>query len=309
MHRRWSAESDWDPNEEEPQKTGWNAGKYFTLMLWDTDEISKPPMSFTDNPYGCPRDSLQIVSIKIATIRGDLQWPIHVFGMVTARDVLEFERKRNIVFARPRSNCQTITEEHPYLALTGPTRALVTSIDAGVIEIMLKVKGVTESDDRDLTFLVLPLKSSRYCSFHEDYTRKRSTLKLEFRHICRALEAIISVRLIGDSSLPPSDFQGVFTASTARIDGLEVVLLTFREGHLPIANDGTINLSRRVISVEFHDEEELKISILSGCADNAHVATRDDIVFTPQLYGRSSGIFNVSMCKMQVTVAWSLFDY
>jgi hypothetical protein len=34
-----------------------------------------------------------------------------VFGMVTVRDVMDMDRSRNIIFARPRSNCQTIMEE------------------------------------------------------------------------------------------------------------------------------------------------------------------------------------------------------
>jgi hypothetical protein len=44
--------------------------------------------------------------------------------------------------------------QHPYLTLTGPTRAIVTCIDPGNIEITLKVKGATESDDVDLSFIV-----------------------------------------------------------------------------------------------------------------------------------------------------------
>jgi hypothetical protein len=69
-------------------------------------------MYLTDDPSsGRPRGCLQIVSIKIASIRGGLRWPIDVFGMVTARDVLDLDRKRNIIFARARSNCQIITEK------------------------------------------------------------------------------------------------------------------------------------------------------------------------------------------------------
>ena len=86
--------------------------------------------------------------------------------------------------------------QHPYLTLTGPTLAVVTCLDPGNIEIVLIVKGTTESDDRELSFEVLTLKSSRYCSFDEDYTSKRSTLKLEFHHMKDGLEATISLRLI-----------------------------------------------------------------------------------------------------------------
>jgi hypothetical protein len=70
-------------------------------------------MCHTDDPHsgGRTRKSMQIISIKVAAIRGGLRWPIDVFGMVTVRDVLDLDRKRNIIFARARSNCQIITEE------------------------------------------------------------------------------------------------------------------------------------------------------------------------------------------------------
>lgn len=99
--------------------------------------------------------------------------------MVTARDVLD-NRKRVIIYARARGDCQTITEENPSLLLTGPTRAILTCQDPGNIEIVLKVKGETESLDRDLSSLVLTL--SEYCSFRGDYITKRSTLELGFHH-------------------------------------------------------------------------------------------------------------------------------
>jgi hypothetical protein len=69
-------------------------------------------MSRTDDPSGGgnTRESLQIVYIKIASLRGGLQWPIDVFGLVTARDVLD-NRRHNVIFARARSKSQTITEE------------------------------------------------------------------------------------------------------------------------------------------------------------------------------------------------------
>ncbi|CAM0943926.1 unnamed protein product [Alopecurus aequalis] len=313
--RQESAENYWYPNREICQHLGWNPGEYFASRTWGNDDItSVPPMCFTDRGSSriYPRDSLQIVSIKIASIREGLRWPIHVFGMVTARDVLEY-RTRVIIYARARSNCQTITEEHPYLVLTGPTRAVVTCLDPGNIEIVLKVKGATESDDRDLSFLVLTLKKRGYGSFRGEYSSKLSTLKLEFHHIDHAVEATISMRLSGGSTSLPGGLQAVFTASTTSIDDLQVVLLSFGEGKLPIAEDGTVNLPRRVISVgcSRSDEKEdlLMVSMVAQIAKDEQNVKRDDIVFTPKTYGRSYGVFNVGTCKIKVTVAWSLFDY
>jgi hypothetical protein len=179
-------------------------------------------------------------------------------------------------------------------------------MDPGNIEIVLKVKGKTESDDLDLSFLVLTLKSDMYISYHKDYPSKRSTLKLEFRHIDRAVEATIGVRPI---SGPPVWFQGVITASTPDMDDLDVMLLAFTDGKLPLANDGTVILSRRVVSVGYNETDHLKISILARSDEEDELAvTKDDIVFTPKKYGRSCDVLNVGTCNMQVTIAWSLFD-
>jgi hypothetical protein len=179
----------------------------------------------------------------------------------------------------------------------------VTCIDLGNIEIALKVKGAVESDDKDLSLLVLSLKGSGYCSFDKDYNTKRSTLKLDFRHGYKAMEATISVRLACGSSVPPGGLQGVFVAS---IDNVEILLLAFEDARLQVADDGTIGLSRRVVSIRFGTRDRLKVSILARCDDETgQVATRNDIVFTPELYGRSCGVLNVGVCMVQVTVAWS----
>ncbi|CAM0879412.1 unnamed protein product [Alopecurus aequalis] len=309
--RRISLEEHWYPNKDEADEyEWWNPGDYFSSGLWDTDQLtSAPPMCFTItvNPWrkSRPRSSLQICSIKIASIKGGLRWPLEVFGMVTVRDVLD--RRRNIVYARARSNCQTITEKDPYLTLTGPTRAIVTCMDAGSIEVVLKAKGATESEDRDLSSLIVLLKNSMYCSYDKDYTSKRSTLLLNFRHIMHAAQATISVRHVGGSSLPSGAFQGAFTASTASIEDAEVLLLAFKDGKLPIADDGTINLSRRVVSVKYSDKERLKVSIVAECTKDEQDATRDDVEFVPDCASTSYGELNVGAWKMQVTVAWSLF--
>jgi hypothetical protein len=137
-----------------------------------------------------------------------------------------------------------------------------------------------------------------YISYHEDYPSKRSTLKLEFHHIDRAREATISVRLDAGSSLAPIGCQGVFTASTASIDDAEVMLLDFREGKLAVAGDGTINLSRRVVSVSDDGNEQLKVSIMALSEEGAErVSTRDDVVFTPKKY-----VGEVVVCLMSARV-------
>jgi hypothetical protein len=154
------------------------------------------------------------------------------------------------------------------------------------------------------------LNNSNYCSYDddEDYASKLSTLKLTFRHIESAVEATITVRLVGGPSSTPSGLQGVFTASTASIDDAEVLLLAFGQGKLPVADDGTINLTRRVVSVESW-RGELKVSIVAQYEHDEEVfARKDEIVFEPRHAGRSVGVLTVGACHMQVTVAWSLFS-
>ena len=70
-------------------------------------------MRFTDKPaprhIAYPCDTLQIFSAKVAEIRGDLHWPLRVFGVVALRDSVDYNR--NVIFYRTRDNCQTLTEK------------------------------------------------------------------------------------------------------------------------------------------------------------------------------------------------------
>lgn len=50
--------------------------------------------------------SLQVYSFKITKIKGNLRWPLQVYGAVAARD--NSDRKRNIIFNRLRHDCQEI---------------------------------------------------------------------------------------------------------------------------------------------------------------------------------------------------------
>lgn len=67
---------------------------------------------FTDEPApggGRLQKTLQIFSVKVTGLRGGLQFPLDVYGMVATRDRLD--HNRNIIFNRKRDNCQTLTQE------------------------------------------------------------------------------------------------------------------------------------------------------------------------------------------------------
>ncbi|XP_062199547.1 uncharacterized protein LOC133901999 [Phragmites australis] len=268
----------------------------------DTTKI--PPMRFTDNPappYTAFRDeTLQIFSVKVAGVRQGLQWPLHVFGTVALRDAVD--RNRNIIFNRKRDNCQTLTQEDPNLALTGPTRAVVM-LRPVTFEVELTVRGNTESEDKDLSYLAVPLMHRSpfdSCLFISDYTSKLSTLEFTHAHLFYSVEATISVRVIGGSW---HGYRCQFFACTASINQ-EVLLLDSGNEEVPVAGDGDIELSRKVASVEF--EGKLKVFVKAWHGDNFFV--KKEMVFTPKEAGRSHGILNVGFCKMKVTVAWSLIS-
>jgi hypothetical protein len=77
-------------------------------------------MRFTDEPaprYGAfPMSTLQVFSVRVEGIRRGLRWLIDVFGIVAARDTVDFNR--NVIFSRTRDNCQTLTKEVPFARLT-----------------------------------------------------------------------------------------------------------------------------------------------------------------------------------------------
>ncbi|TVU36590.1 hypothetical protein EJB05_18528, partial [Eragrostis curvula] len=75
------------------------------------DTTVVPPMCYTLPGSKCAvtDNTLQIFSIKIAKEEKDLNWPMHVFGLIAIRDSID--PRRNLIFQRDRDNCQTINEE------------------------------------------------------------------------------------------------------------------------------------------------------------------------------------------------------
>ncbi|CAL5071626.1 unnamed protein product [Urochloa decumbens] len=293
----------------------------FSGSFEDTTRI--PPMRFTDKPEPgeLPIATLQLFSMKLAATTGGFQLPIDVFGMVAMRDAID--HNRNIVFQRTRDDCQTLTIEDPYFILTGPTRAvMLIESDPVIIEVDLKVKGATESDDECLGFLVKPVVCFGMMYSHllnYAYTCNHSTLELKLGHIISSVEATIFVRVKHGSW--PDGLRGVFAASTTgiydkytagvfldkrviSIGHERIVLLDFRGERLPVAGDGEVKLSRRVVSVETSGKVIVRAKALGG--DKGAVEVESS--FEPLEAGSSVGVLEFSFCKMEVTVFWSLIS-
>lgn len=193
--------------------------------------------------------------------------------------------------------------QDPYLALTGPSRAVAVSMEPSHIEISLKVKGASTSDDKDLSELVLNFRSG--CVLRGVYPSRLSTLEFKYDHIMCAVEATIRIKVTGGSW--PDGFRGVFTASNTTADDLKVKLLDFGVGGLPVGADGMIKLSRSVVSVGL--QEMLKVSAMAYPINDDEVADSNEVALKPEMAGITypGFVLKVGSCSMEVSVAWSLF--
>ncbi|CAL5068180.1 unnamed protein product [Urochloa decumbens] len=273
------------------------------------DETAICAKRFTDKLAtwgGHLQGNLQIFSVKVTGLSGGLQFPLDVYGMFATRD--QVDHNRNIIFHRKRDNCQTLTQEDLSLVLTGPSRA-VNFGDPVILEVELKVKSNTESEDRVLSFLAPRLKSSAFVPdssmFKKSYTSKLSTLEFTVGHVFYSLGATIRAKVIEGSWL--EDCRAQFAASTASIEDEKVVLLRFGDENVPLDGDN-ISLSRSVVSVELKGLLIVSASVRRSSKEAKDEAVEDHAVFfTPFKMGRSYGELNVGFCKIEVTVAWSLF--
>ncbi|TVU37523.1 hypothetical protein EJB05_10840 [Eragrostis curvula] len=264
----------------------------------------RAPLDYT----ALPRPTLQIFSVKLAAIRGGLKMPLDVFGMVATRDAVD--HNRNIIFCRKRDNCQTLTEEDPYLVLTGPSRAVIRVVSSPVlIEVKLTVKGATEYEDKDLSNLVAPLARGDPMYSHllnYDFASKLSTLEFSLGYIVGSVEATVFVRVIQGSWT--DDFRGIFTASTncfktkPDIGHKKVILLDSGGEKVTESSDGKIKLSRSVVSVELAGRLNLSVVALKG---NNRVAERTRSL-KPSKDGTKPYKYKMGFCELLVSVVWSL---
>jgi hypothetical protein len=197
--------------------------------------------------------------------------------------------------------------QDPYFRLIGPTRAVVlnSELDTLRFEVMLKLKGTNESEDKDFSFLAMKYRrreTNQSLVVNLVGTSRLSRLEWTFGCLVKSVEATIHIQVTHGSW--PDGCRGVFTAGSTVLDDMSVSLLSLQDDKLPVTADNMINLSRHVASVEI--DGQLKISIATKYADDKQASAEDETFFTPIESGRSCAILKVCSCVMKVMVAWSL---
>ncbi|KAM0865081.1 hypothetical protein ACQ4PT_043511 [Festuca glaucescens] len=242
--------------------------------------------------------TLQIYSIKIVKLSGNLNWPLKVCGVVAARDTVD--RKRNILFSRSRSSYQLLTEKDPFLHLTGPSRAIV-AVDPVDFEVVLEINEGAESPDR------------ASISLHKSYYAKGSTslffhsskciVELSVGRFDTPLQATIVGLRVAKGIWP---FKHGCRVVCAEVNGnlrpREVVLLDNHGKLMRAVPDGYLRLSRNVVSVDHHGPLRVAIQAYSdsGPVEQGHVD------FPVQYCQTSKRELSVGNSELEIVVAWSL---
>ncbi|EMS65681.1 hypothetical protein TRIUR3_33841 [Triticum urartu] len=236
-------------------------------------------MLFTHcTPGRMPRNAivgstLQIYSIKVAEIHG-FESPLKVYGVVAARDTVD--SSRNPIFLRPRNGCQILNLQEPFLHLTGPCRAIV-SMNPVDIEIELKLKGATKSEDRILISKV----------YHYN---GESNLSSPFRPQSRVFGLLKGTQRL---------FRMVAELRASRYltsNPKKLCCLT-QKVEMPMGKHRCFELSRKVVSVEL--EGKLKVMI-QAYAPSGEI-TGGHVLFTPQKCGATKGICHLGETAVERT--------
>ncbi|CAL4927874.1 unnamed protein product [Urochloa decumbens] len=304
--RYWEAEKrilDYDPKQ---------GGVYYTriylvhdLVSFDHDEESPiPPMRFTNAVYKNKNDyelceAVNILSVKIGSL--DIEFPIHVYGTVIARDSLD--KKCVYLFRRDREESQTINSKDESLILTGPKRGLAL-ISNTYVETNLIIKGDQNQEERPLSKGILTIPGME----RRDLTRcelescslatKLSTVDVVYAVVKDAVEATISIEVLA------GDFFGEITACTSSIK--ERLVLHDRLAHITSGKKiaQIIPLLRSVVAV--YVKEKLLLTIVAHTEDGESTKCID---YTPRVNGSSLDEITVGLAVLGVKVVWSIIDY
>ncbi|XP_048553474.1 uncharacterized protein LOC125534250 [Triticum urartu] len=253
---------------------------------------------------------MQVYSIKVAEREGfTLEWPLKVYGVVAARDPVDY--RHNLLFYRTRDDCQILTKQDPFLHLTGPSRAIMSGgimEPAVTIEVHLKLKGTVESKDRTLISKAFFYDEKDLDSGDIISTRVLQGL-CEIELCCEQLEhshqaTILGVRVVRGSlpcgngikivcsALPEDKTEG----GGKRPAGC-ILLLDSQAGDMRVGEEGYLDLLRQVVSVKSRGRLEIlmKAGEISG-----------SVVFPTKFSDISRESCELGSCEVEITVAWSL---
>uniref|UniRef100_A0ACD5UCX5 Uncharacterized protein n=1 Tax=Avena sativa TaxID=4498 RepID=A0ACD5UCX5_AVESA len=296
-------------------RRGW-VSNWSSLYGNFTDTTTLSPMHFThctpghSQPAAFVASTLQMYSIKVTERKEalGLKWPLRVYGVVAARDTVD--RNRNILFSRPRDDCQELHKEDPFLRLTGPSRAIVTEEPVHV-EIELKVKGTTKSEDRVLMSRVWRY-SDRLCTLHTPLAGKFCTLVLSSEELKESVQAtIVGVQI---TKRKPGLFKHggrVVCSSPPRKgilpDSKHITASSFRQvvledGAIDVCSNGYLALSRNVVSVELCGRLEILIYEYS---QSRVTAVHGGVSIKAQNCNVTQHKCRLGDSELEISVAWS----
>ncbi|KAK1619967.1 hypothetical protein QYE76_025484 [Lolium multiflorum] len=269
------------------------------------------------NSAGAAVDTLQIFSMKLKLtddIAGGFELPLSVYGVVAVRDTVD--SSRNILFSCDRTMAQELTQDDPFLHLTGPSRAVV-SIDTVYFEIQLKVKGAADSQDNSLITCARGYTGgcgsgiSTLC-----FKNIFCTLELCLQPFKRTVQAtILTVQIVKKKDLWPLNFaygglvactplpRTTMVSADSGVSSNQIVLIESKGRPMPKGVNGHVHLWRQVVSVERGGGLDVVIQAYSK-SGAVHVEGR--VHFTSQTCSVSQQECVVGEAQVTVAVAWSL---
>ncbi|RLN18988.1 hypothetical protein C2845_PM02G32490 [Panicum miliaceum] len=284
IQRATSVEEEEWMTEEEGELWQWHSHCRYWSHCLTLRFASVPPMSFTKGPFPAYAIADHALQIQVTEVKDDVEWPLHVYGWVATRDSVD--PKRNLLFNRTRDNCQVLTQQDSYLQLTGSSRAVVF------------IDPVTFQHNMPAYYEDKPYLIHKCCS------SKRSTIEVTYAAFHKTVEATVVRVQVTDGSWP-DHLRGLVVCRTTSLDKGDIMLLDSRDGAMPIACDGAIELSRRVASVEVKGQLSVDV-VASQIDDKSDVVAKDRAVFRYTIAGTSAGrcdlgFFEATVVRVQVT--------
>jgi hypothetical protein len=209
--------------------------------------------------------------------------------------------------------------QDPFLRLTGPSRAIVAE-EPPHVEIKLKVKGATKSEDSVLMSHFWYHRSISYTALHNtlcipiegDYC----TLVLSVEHLGDSVQAtIVGIRVhvpegrpspfeygcrVVCSSLPRREVRLPDSEHIAADPSFRQVVL--QDGEMTTCSKGYLNLSRHVVSVKLRGKLEV---IIEARSQSGAMAGQVVASIEAQKCYITKNVCHLGDAELEISVAWS----